>query len=107
MYPFRVPVVSMSLVMLSTQRPWPSSCSFCVGFMWFLSLSSLRSFDPGRALDRAAGRLGDLVRGEPELVHHLLQRRRAAEGVHTHHCTLRTYPPVPAEGRGLLHRYPG
>src|ERR1700761_7262517 len=33
MYPFRVPSASIGRVMLSTQRLWPSSCSFCVAFM--------------------------------------------------------------------------
>src|SRR5271156_1264061 len=96
--------------MLSTQRLCPSSCSLCVGFMsdsFSSSVLLVRSFAPGGALDRAAGGLGDLVGGEPELVHHVLQRRRAAEGVHTHHCTLGSYPPAPAEGRGLLHGHPG
>src|SRR6202000_2703125 len=33
MYPFKVPSESIGRVMLSTQRLWPSSCSFCVAFM--------------------------------------------------------------------------
>src|SRR5215471_17192834 len=39
MYRLSVPLVRRSRVMLSSQRLWPKSCSFCVGFM----LSDLRT----------------------------------------------------------------
>src|SRR5881394_2630457 len=87
--------------MLSSQRLWPSSCSFAVAFMALLPVAFPVSASHA---EHVAGRLGDLVRAEAELVLQILERGRAAEGVHADPLSGRADVAIPAERRGLLDR---
>src|SRR6266496_764321 len=86
--------------MLSSQRLWPSWCSFCVGFM-FVSRVSLGDC---QGLELRLCGLDDLVGREAEFRLQLFERCRGAEGAHRDDRAGQADVTFPTEGRGLLDR---
>src|ERR1700719_1748116 len=81
----------------SSQTDWPRSRNSSRGFLIMAPPQG----------DLRFGRFDNVLRGEAEFLHQIVDRRRGAESAHPNGSTARPHIPVPSQGRGGLDSDPG